>query len=331
MIFIPTLFFLLIADIVKNRKWQYGLIVVAICNLVLNIHEGTWAGDYYTTGVAVLLFLLNPFYLDWWNKRAIPEAVQNHHITAAVDEKSKRQYILEIIGWVIAVILFGMVIPALVPIDYSELVMSFGLLILISAAYLIGKMRKKSKKNITFSFIFDQDTRYAAYALFASWILGVVIYAVMTRYFVLVTTVTIVTSLLISYFIRGNSRFFAPAIAIIVADFVWRAVNILISGGMTLPYVLHVELVSVILITAGSYWLLKRPGILPIFFLSLLQMHHLIDAIYSMLSQASYFNVTIQNLTVFLIFSACWMLILPIMLLFLGWQSSEIKIQNGGG
>jgi hypothetical protein len=161
--------------------------------------------------------------------------------------------------------------------------------------------------------LYDRIKRYFIIAGLISWILGAVIFGLFKTTFTIPALFTIGFCVILSVLIRGEKRFLIPGVSIILADYVWRTID--------LSFLMHVPISAIIseiglgiLMLIGIIWLMKKPGLWPILLLSLILLYRTVTMLDVMLHESFIYSISFFQVFMICGFLFCWMLVFPLVL-----------------
>jgi len=300
---------------------MYFLFFFAAVNLLDNIFNNVtppafWPCDLYTTASAITFYLLTPNFLAWWKACWAEQEPILSPEQKNIQKKYRRKVFLLLGLYILAIIILTPTIP-----EPSLLLflMATGLFILLLGGLFIFY----KKKGLFIPVSSNKNTQYVFMTAFLSWIIGFIVFILFGFEFALPALLVILISLILSYFIRGNSRFLIPGISIISADYGWRFLNLIIysnaiPANANLSDIIIAKLALGITILLGIIWLVKRPGVLPILFLTIISIYRYASITFFIFSGTYATEMSKSQLTSIVIFLSFWIIIAPLLFWFLG-------------
>jgi len=154
---------------------------------------------------------------------------------------------------------------------------------------------------------------YVALVLISAWLIGWGLFWILGNHFVTRALISIIATLIIFFGVKQNTRFFAPGISVIIANFAVQIIPVFYAQSLSIWLFL---LVTMILAIMSIFWLLENPGIFPILFLIIIQFFYFGDFTFILVNADLEAPEIMMGITIM----CCWLLILPVILLFVGEQ-----------
>lgn len=323
----PTLIFLAIAFQIQNINWRRFFLLVAAANFIFNIYHHSVIKDFYSAVLVMLLFMLTPYFLSWWDKRNSRNNPVSFLQFVEQTLLISKHHLLKLIGWII----FLVVSIALVCwyTGYTGYVLLGWLLAVFLLLF--------SLKNIFHLmlppewFLHDDSTRYVYLSILIGWAGSWLIYQKIGVNFMIPMVFTVIFSFIWLCFARNTHRYLISGSVIILADIAWQIVRFVQSGTGNTPQVIVTECVLIAAMLYGLIWLLRKPGLLPLIYLALFQLFRFSGFTYQAIDRISHNELSAEEVTYYMIYLVCWMYLVPLLFLFIGLQQQkpvEVKRDN---
>ena len=249
----PTIFLLALAYQLQSHKWRYPLLFLAAINLIYHIFNQAWAQEVYSAVTLLLLFTLNPYFFDWWQKRNDrnnPSSFRQFCLDMYLTDKHNK---FEIFFWLCGLLIT--IIGVCFYTGYTENAFLGWLLGIYIGLYVL--------KNLFYSllppewFLHDRNTGYVFMSVLIAWGAAILMAPKLGTHFALPMILTMVWCLIGIYFFKGKTRFLVPGSAVILADLSWQIIRIAQSNLSYTPQLLITEFVLIIAMIMGLIWLFK--------------------------------------------------------------------------
>ncbi len=177
-------------------------------------------------------------------------------------------------------------------------------------------------KNLFYSilppewFLHDINTGYVFLSVFTAWIVSAIMFQKLGDSFIVPMLLTAAGSLIGIFFTKGNTRFFVPGCAIIIADIIWQVIRYSQSGMTFSPQFVATEIILITAILIGLRWLILKPNILPIAYLALFQLFRFSAFTYQAIDRSISDMLTAHEVTYYILYLVCWMYIVPLIFWF---------------
>lgn len=309
----PSLIFLTIAYQIENRKWRYFFLVLAAVNFIFNLYNHTWLLEIYSLTTVVLFSMLTPYFYSWWqnrNNRNNPTSLRQFLSDTYLIAKHNK---FRLLCWLIVLVVsLGGVYSYT---DYTGYTLLSWLLTLFITLYVCKKI---------FSFIMppewflhDINTGYVFLSVFIAWCAAYLMELELGTNFIIPMLFAVAFSMA-GFLVHRKSRYFIPGCALILADIPWQIIRFLESGITYTPQVFITDLVLIVAILIGLWWLIKKPGILPITYLALFQLFRFSAFTYQAVDRVATTNISTAEITYYILYLVCWMYIAPLLFWFIG-------------
>ena len=313
MIFFPALFFVFIVLIMQGKPAKVVAAILAALTLFYNIEDGWWAADLYTLSFVVLVFLQSPHFVEYWHnysykaqssKAVKPTATQIKHYRIMVFIMDC-SFLFPLLGF------YNLSYP-----DYTNLlILGSGVLaFILGTTYLI--IANQGSKRVAGTAA-DKSLGCTVLAIFATWPLAFLTLELARNIFVIPAVLMIVLGALAIYGLRGNMRYLAAGSIAVLSDYLWRVGVALFYAPSLQTSMISMQVITGAAIIGGLIWLLKKPGLMPLLFLTLIIASRYFIVMHQLFKHVSA-NISTAQLAQVSVFQTCWMLITPVLLWAIG-------------
>ncbi|HSW93279.1 MAG TPA: hypothetical protein VLJ15_02865 [Gammaproteobacteria bacterium] len=321
----PTLIFLAIAYQIQNIKWRSFFIVLTAASFIFNLYDGMWPQEVYSLVIVMLLFMLTPHFSRWWqkrNERNNPDSFLNFAKDAWLLTKYNKY---DLLFWV-----FFLILSITAVCFYTGLTNQILLGNLLAVFLLIYGF-----KNLFFVilppewFLHDANTEYTFFSVFIAWWLSHLIAQKMGVQFTLPMIMAAVTCLGGFYLVKKNNRYLMPGCALVFADLIWQLLRLIQESDTYSSSLITTVLILVITLLIGLIWLIKKPGIMPIVYLTLFQLFRFSTFSYEATENAVANNLSVSEASDYTLYLVCWMYIVPLLFWIVGSRQIERRENTG--
>lgn len=310
----PTLVFLTIAYQLQSSRWRSAFLILAVVNAIFNIVTYSWLQDFYSATIVTLLFMLNPHFMNWWqsrNSRNNPASflmfAKETFMIAKHNKAGLFFWISFLIASIAAVCFYT---------GYTGHVLLSWLLLVFIILYVLKQLINTMLPPEWF--LHDINTGYVFLSVFiAICTANLLIYEVADN-FIMPMIFAVIFCLAEFHFIHRKTRFLAPGCAIILADLAWQIARVMQDNAAYAPQTLVTVVVIMAAIVINLIWLLRKPGILPIFCLTLFQLFRLLGFTNEALDRYISTNISSTDVAYYILYLVSWMYITPLLFLFTG-------------
>jgi len=320
----PTIVFLTIAYQIQALKWRYLFLVLAAVNLIFNFVNHAWLLELYSATTITILFMLNPHFLNWWQKRNDrnnPDSFKQFAITTFLITKHNK---FQLFYWVTALVVS--IVAVCLYAGYTGYALLAWLLAIFLVLYIV--------KNLFYSilppewFLHDINTGYVFLSVFLSWGAAYLIISEVGTNFIKPMILAVLFCLIGFSLIRHNTRYLMPGCALILADIVWQIFRYIQDDlGYTAP-IITTGCVLIVAMLIGLIWLVKKPGILPIAYLTLFQLFRFSGFTYQAVDRVTSNELSSAEVTYYLLYLVCWMYIVPLLFWFIGLSQRQLYVKE---
>ncbi len=319
----PTLIFLAIAYQVESKKWRYLFLILAGINFLVNLYYQAGVEEFYSLCVAILFAMLTPYFAVWWENR------NNRNNPSSFWQFLKETYLiathnkLRLVSWIAALVI------SMVSVHYYTNYTNYTLLGSLLAVFLVLYILKKLFFSILPPewFLHDINTGYVLLSACSAWALSYLIKLEVGNNFILPMLFAVIFASLGFSLVHQKTRYFVPGSALILADMAWQLVRYVQNGIIYTPALIITDIVLIVTMLVGLRWLIKKPGILPIVYLSLFQLFRFSAFSYQAIDHVASADFSVAEVTYYVLYLVCWMYIAPLLFWFVGF--AQLKVDSG--
>lgn len=321
----PTVILLAIAYQIQNLKIRYLFFILAVANVIFNIFHHGWVQEIYSVVIVLLLYSLNPLFLNWWGKRNArnnPSSfLQFMNETYQVAKYNKLRILCLMTIWV----------ASAVGIYYYTNYTGYSLLSAILAIFISIYVFQQLFYSLLSPewFLHDINTGYVFLGVFASWMISAIMFEKLDADFLLPMILTGIICLLGIYFARGSTRFLVPGCSVILADIIWQVIRYFQNNASLTPEFIITESILIVAMLIGLVWLLKKPSVMPIIYLAIFQLFRFTAFVYQGVDRAIGETLTTPEVTYYILYLVCWMYIVPLIFMFKGLMQQPVNTLLG--
>ncbi|MEO8401383.1 MAG: hypothetical protein ABI597_06230 [Gammaproteobacteria bacterium] len=314
----PSLIFLTIAYQVENKKWRYFFLALAAANLLFNLSNRTWLQEIYSLTTVVLLLMLTPYFFAWWQNR------NNRNNPTSLWQFLRDTYLIakynkfRVLSWMTVLII------SLGGVYYYTEYTGYTLLSWLLTIFITLCICKKIFYFILPPewFLHDINTGYVFLSVFIACCTAYLMELELGTNFIIPMLLAVAFSM-IGFLVHRKSRYFIPGCALILADIFWQIIRFIENGITYTPQVFITDMVLIAAILIGLWWLIKKPGILPITYLALFQLFRFSAFTYQAVDRVTSTNISTEGITYYILYLVCWMYIAPLLFWFIGLAQQE--------
>jgi hypothetical protein len=320
----PTLVFLTLAYQIETHKWRYLFLILAALNLIFNLYHQAWLLELYSATTIALLFMLNPYFFNWWqkrNERNNPDSFKQFALATFMIAKYNK---FQLFYWV------TLLVVSIVAVCFYAGYTGYALLAWLLAIFLTLYIARHLFYSILPPewFLHDINTGYVFLSVFLSWGAAYLIILEVGTNFIKPMILAVVFCSIGFHLIRHNTRYLMPGCAVILADIVWQIIRYVQDDmGYTAP-VITTGLVLISAMLIGLIWLVKKPGILPVAYLSLFQLFRFSGFTFQAVDRITSSQLSSAEVTYYLLYLVCWMYIVPLLFWLIGLSQRQLYVEE---
>lgn len=310
----PTLIFLVIAYQIQNIKWRYLFLALTVMSLVSNLYYNMWPREIYSVVIAMLLFMLTPHFSCWWqkrNERNNPISIWNFAKETWLLAKYNKY---KLIFWIFFLIVSMTAICFYT--GFTNEVLLGSLLAVFSLIY--------GLKNLFILilppewFLHDVDTEYTFLSVFIAYWLSDLVSQKLGFQFTLPMIMAAISCLVGFFLVPKNNRYLVPGCALVLADILWQLLRIVRANEIYSSSLITTVFILVMTILIGLVWLVKKPGVMPIVYLTLFQLFRFSTFSYEATERAISNDLSVSEVSDYTLYLVCWMYIVPLLFWMIG-------------
>ncbi len=320
----PTLIFLAIAYQVQTIKWRYLFLVLTAVSLISNLYYKRWTQEIYSVVIVMLLFMLTPHFSRWWQKRnernnpsSFWSFLKETWLLANYNKSKLFFWIFFLIVSITAICFYmGLTNQALLG----------GLLVVFVLIY--GLKNLFSLIMPPEWFLHDVNTEYVFLSVLIAYWLSDFISQKLSFQFTLPMTIAAIVCLAGFFWVRTSSRYLIPGCALVLSDIIWQLLRLIQDNEAYSNSLAMTVFFLVITMLIGLIWLIKKPGMMPIVYLTLFQLFRFSTFSYEATERAISNDLSVSEASDYMLYLVCWMYIVPLLFWMIGFkqiQSTENK------
>lgn len=315
----PTLIFLAIAYQIQNKKWRFLFLTLAAVNLIFNICNHAWLQEFYSATIIILLFMLNPYFVVWWQNRNMRNNPLSFRIFLNETYLIAKLNKLKLFYW------FSALVVSIVAVVLYTRYTGYILLGWLLAIFLIIYISKKLFYSILSPewFLHDVNTGYVFLSIIISWAVAYLMDQQLGDNFITPMTLAVIICLIGFHQIRSSTHFLIPGCALILSDIIWQVIRHIQNDMGYTPQVVTAECVLISAMLVGLIWLIKKPGIPPIAYLALFQLFRFSSFAYQAIYNAISNALSAPEVTYYILYLVSWMYIVPLLFWLIGLMHQE--------
>lgn len=317
----PTIILLAIAFQIQNLKGRYLFFALATANVIYNILHHAWVQEVYSAIIVLLLYTLNPLFLNWWENRNSRNNPSSMRQFASDTYQIAKYNKLRIVFWMM---MWG---ASIAGIHFYSNYTEYSLLAWIVGIFISIYIFKQLFYSMLPPewFLHDINTGYVFLGVFSAWGISEIMLEKLGAEFVSPMLIAAVICILGIYFARGAVRFLVPGCTVILTDIIWQVVRYFQDGMTLTPQFIITECILISAMLIVLVWLIKNPGILPIVYLAIFQLFRFTAFVYQGVNKVVVDSLTTPEVTYYILYLVCWMYIVPLLFLFKGVMQQEQK------
>lgn len=324
----PTIIFLVLAYQLQSNKYRYLFLILSAINLLFNIYNGQVIEEFYSFVIIALLFMINPYFLIWWNNRnsrnnptSILYFIKEIYLVTKYNK-------LTVFCWLAFLVVSILGICSYT--GYTGEALLGSLMIVFIILYVLRHLIQSMLPPEWF--LHDINTRYVFLSVFIAWVASHAVFRKLGVNFVTPMYFCLLFSVAGFYWVRKSTRYLVPGCALILADIVWQIIRVKNENLSFTSEIVITELVLIIAMIIGLIWLIKKPGIFPIFYLTLFQLFRFSGFTYQAMTNLIQENLSPIEVNYYLLYLVCWMYIVPLLFWFVGflhqYKDTEQDVKN---
>lgn len=274
-----------------------------------------------SSSIVVMLFIFAGLFFGWSMPYSQEEHFSNKLLSKLDLSRSKA------LKWILFIIFFLFIVATLYNYPDQAILETYSLAaaILISQITLTGRLfwsRRfgwvKGPQVITKKLI-KEEAYFIILAAFFSWLIGELFYFMGTHWLVPAVSI-IVIGLTAGYFVTNNKKYLIPAITVYCADVIWSGVKLYRVYADIGTIQLLYGCADVLLMIIGIIWLILKPSLKSIIYLTIISFIYLLHFSLNMLVPA--ISSTDNRILIIVILATSvlllWKIVIPLSLALIG-------------